>query len=40
VQALRQALIEGEQSGGAVPFSMDEIIDEAIREATAEDAGA
>lgn len=40
VQALRQALMEGEQSGGAVPFSMDDIIDEAIREATAEDASA
>ena len=40
VQALRQALIEGEQSGVAVPFSMDDIIDESLREANAGDAGA
>jgi antitoxin ParD1/3/4 len=40
VQALRHALIEGEQSGGAVPFAIGDIIGEALQEATAEDAGA
>ena len=33
VAALRQALIDGENSGEPVPFEMDEVITEARREA-------
>ena len=33
VEALRQALIEGEESGEDTPFDMDEIIQEARQEA-------
>jgi antitoxin ParD1/3/4 len=40
VIALRQALIEGEQSGEPVPFSMTSIIEEARKEAEAGDADA
>ncbi len=40
VVALRQALIDGEQSGEPVPFSMASIIEEARKEAEAGSADA
>jgi antitoxin ParD1/3/4 len=40
VIALRQALIEGEQSGEPVPYSMASILEEARREAEANSADA
>jgi antitoxin ParD1/3/4 len=40
IVALRQALIEGEQSGEPVPFSMASIIEEARKEAEAGSADA